>query len=206
MRPDGLLESALRLLGPGTSLHGSLRNSGWYVGPDIPSKKLAGAREGFAPYDPAQESAVLLYDGTIFGSAKRGLLLTTGALYWSITSADDGFSEVRSHLALGAIKHLALDAERVCLNGEPIGAIIKPDLKEARVLGAFFAEVVGADAWSDAGLAPALSPVAKVQAAPARQSADEVFQAIRGLKALRDEGALSEAEYTAKKQELLQRL
>lgn len=206
MRPDTLLDAALRWLGPGTSLHGSLRNSGWYVGSDIPPKKLAGAREGFAPTDEARETPVLLYDGTVFGSAKRGLLLTTTALYWLITSAEDGFSEVRGRLPLGAIKQIGLEGATVVVNAEAIGTIVEPDRQEARVLQAFLDEAQSADAGLDAGLAPSLSPVRRAEGGPARQAPEEVFQAIRGLKALRDEGALSEAEYLAKKQELLQRI
>lgn len=206
MRPEPLLDAATRLLGPGSPLHGSLRNSGWYVGPDIPARKLAGAREGFAPPGEPHEEPLVLYDGTVFGSAKRGLLLTDRALYWSITSAEDGFSEVKGRLALGAIKRLGLDGERVLVNEEAIGTIVKPDRKEERVLAAFFAEIGAGDAHADAGLAPALSPVARAATQPLRQPADEVFAAIRGLKALYEEGALTEAEYSAKKQELLQRI
>ena len=206
MRPDDLLGAAMRWLGPGTPLHGSLRNSGWYVGADIPPKKLAGAREGFASLEPGVETPVVLYDGTVFGSAKRGLLLTNLALHWSITSAEDGFSEVRGRLPLGAIKQLAIEQTRILVNLDPIGTIVEPDRKEARALQAFFDEIQAADAGALAGDAPALSPVARRATAPLRPDAEEVFAAIRGLKALRDEGALSEAEYAAKKAELLQRI
>lgn len=213
MNADLMLETANRLLGPGTPLHGSLRNSGWYVGADIPAKKLAGAREGFAPFDEGREDPVVLYDGTVFGSAKRGVLFTTRALYWSITSAEDGFSEVKGRLPLGAIKRLGLDGERLMVNEEAIGTIVKPDRKEARAILSFFEGLAALATSEEAGLAPALAPMARAEAGapragtgPLRQAPDEVFAAIRGLKALYEEGALTEAEYVAKKQELLQRI
>lgn len=208
MRPDALLDAALRRLGPGTPLHGSLRNSGWYVGADIPPKKVAGAREGYAPFDEAAEVPVVLYDATIFGGAKRGLLLTTGALYWHITSAEDGFSDVRGRMPLGAIKHLALDGPRLALNAEVIGTVVEQDRKETRVLNAFFDELHAAEAGPEVGLAPALSPVGRLQpgSGPLREDPEAIFAAIRGLKALRDEGALTALEFEAKKQELLQRI
>lgn len=201
-----MLETANRLLGPGTPLHGSLRNAGWYVGAEIPAKKLAGAREGFAPFDEGREEPVVLYDGTVFGSAKRGLLFTSGALYWSITSAEDGFSEVKGRMPFGAIKRLGLDGERILVNEEAIGTIVRPDRKEARAILSFFEGLAAITTSEEAGLAPALAPMGRLDTGPLRQAPDEVFAAIRGLKELYEEGALTEAEYVAKKQELLQRI
>ena len=54
-----------------------------YVHPEIPPKKLQNARNVFAPV--ADREAVLgLADGTVFGSAKEGLVLTVRRLYWTV--------------------------------------------------------------------------------------------------------------------------
>ena len=47
----------------------------------IPPKKLKNAISTYAA-DVSPEDVLLLYDNTVFGSAKDGLLLTAEAVYW----------------------------------------------------------------------------------------------------------------------------
>lgn len=53
----------------------------------IPPKKLKNAISTYAP-QVSPEDVLLLYDGTVFGSAKDGLLLTAEAVYWRTGSSD----------------------------------------------------------------------------------------------------------------------
>jgi hypothetical protein len=204
VRADLLLDVALRTMGPGTPVHGSLRNAGWFVGEDIPAGKLQRAREAYAPYDAGRETPVVLYDLTVFGSAKRGLLLTTGALYYAMTSAVDGFSEVTGRLALTTIRRLEMVDAELHVNAEAVGRLIRPDREDGEALGAFFRQMEEAAS----GLAPAIAghdggPVTRILTA---EAADAIFAAIRGLKRLYDEDAITHDEFQAKKQDLLGRL
>jgi len=47
----------------------------------IPAKKLKNAKSSYAPSMGSDETLVMLYDSTVFGSAKDGILLTSKRLY-----------------------------------------------------------------------------------------------------------------------------
>jgi hypothetical protein len=52
-----------------------------FVGDTIPLKKLDNAIKKYAP-NVSPKNVYLLYDNTIFGSAKEGVLLTNDGVYW----------------------------------------------------------------------------------------------------------------------------
>ena len=53
-----------------------------WVHPSIPAKKLANTRKVHTAHLPANEQVLALYDGTAFGSATDGFILTTKRIYW----------------------------------------------------------------------------------------------------------------------------
>lgn len=53
-----------------------------YVQPSIPAKKEANARKVHAAHLPAAERVIGLYDGTAFGSAKDGFVVTSKRICW----------------------------------------------------------------------------------------------------------------------------
>ncbi len=55
-------------------------------------ERLAGARSRWAPYDPASERPLMLYDTTSWGKGKFGLLITDKAVYggWGMFKAQPG--------------------------------------------------------------------------------------------------------------------
>lgn len=54
-------------------------NAGWYRGPGIPPKKLKNAIKTYGG-EISQETVLALGDGTVFGSAKEGILITESTL------------------------------------------------------------------------------------------------------------------------------
>ncbi|WP_043931127.1 GYF domain-containing protein [Bacillus sp. EB01] len=52
----------------------------YYVAELIPAKKLEAARENYSI--PDSDEVIALVDATVFGSAKNGLAICTGGLYW----------------------------------------------------------------------------------------------------------------------------
>jgi len=62
-----------------------------YVHPSIPEKKLAGARKVHAANIPPQETILALYDGTAFGSATDGFVLTSRRIAWKNQMEDPRF-------------------------------------------------------------------------------------------------------------------
>jgi hypothetical protein len=61
------------------------RSSSIYYAPEIPPAKEAGARRAYATRLPESEAALVLYDGTIFGSAENGFLATVRRIAWKNT-------------------------------------------------------------------------------------------------------------------------
>ena len=53
-----------------------------YLAPHIPAKKEANARKVHASHIPPDDPILVLYDDTVFGSAKVGYLMTPRGLYW----------------------------------------------------------------------------------------------------------------------------
>ena len=57
-----------------------LSDTDFYLAPNIPSAKLANARNTYAPYVNRQD-VLALYDDTVFGGAREGLILTKDCIY-----------------------------------------------------------------------------------------------------------------------------
>ena len=60
-----------------------------YLGGAIPPEKASAATKAYAS-GVSQDAIMLLYDNTVFGGAKDGLLLTVDAIYWRNSFADLG--------------------------------------------------------------------------------------------------------------------
>jgi hypothetical protein len=90
--PLGLIEEIQKTLAGFT-------DSSLFVG-TIPTKKLKNAISTYAT-DVPPEDVLLLFDNTVFGSAKDGLLLTADAVYWHDGDADRlRYAEIRKVDAL----------------------------------------------------------------------------------------------------------
>lgn len=66
---------------------------GVYTTPSIPPKKLANALTIHTATLPSGEPVLVLYDDTVFGSAKDGFLLTSRGIYWRNLGEDPRFIE-----------------------------------------------------------------------------------------------------------------
>ncbi len=64
-----------------------------WIHPSIPEKKLANARKIHAPHLPAGETILALYDGTAFGSATEGFILTCRRVCFKNTMEGPQFKE-----------------------------------------------------------------------------------------------------------------
>lgn len=62
-----------------------------FVHPSIPEKKLANARKVHAANIPPQETILALYDGTAFGSATDGFVITSRRIAWKNQLEDPRF-------------------------------------------------------------------------------------------------------------------
>lgn len=184
---------AEEIFGPASPRHREFVAAGYHLAPDIPEKKLVGACEAYARLDFREETPLVLMDDTVFGSGKRGFVITTRAFHYNVTNPADGFGDLRGQLALDAIRAFRLIGDGIWVNGQKLGSFHHPP--EGVVLGLerFFAQVRG--------------EIAQPEGGPARAtSRDEIMETLRQLKALADDGVLSEAEFAAKKRELLDRL
>lgn len=89
-----------------------------YIGDAIPPAKLANALTSYAPR-VSRADVLLLYDNTVFGGSKDGLLLTGSAVHWHNMSEEARqclYSEIES------VEHEAVPTggTRLLVNGEGI--------------------------------------------------------------------------------------
>ncbi len=128
LAPSDLIHLARQYLGPEPSVH---------FAPDIPPHKEEGARGVHRSYLPATEPIVVLYDGTLFGSAENGFVLTPERICWknllehsrqvswadldpttvsaekdAIAIARGGVSQVDPELAAGTVRLILAMMER----------------------------------------------------------------------------------------------
>lgn len=195
METQEILDIAEACFGRAANPQADFMVYGFHVAPAIPDKKLVKACEEYARFDFMAESPVLLYDGTVFGSGKRGFLVTSRAIYFNVTSALDGISLTKGRMALIALRQFRLIGEALYLNHEKIGTIVAQPEVVVLALERFFHLVAGAT-----------SEEISIASTPAASTPDTIFEAIRQLKNLLDGGALTPEEFAAKKQELLARL
>ena len=168
---------------------------GYYLMPDVPAAKLAGAMTSYARFDLMAEEPVLLHDDTVFGSGKRGFLVTTRALHYCLTHPQDGYSDLKGHLPLDAITGLRMVGGSLYVNDEKLGTLTQPPEAAVLALEAFFARLANAD-----------DPGAGTPNGPRAVTREAVVATLRELKVLADEGVLTADEFSAKKAELLARL
>lgn len=185
---DTIIDLARTCFGQATGV--DLTVFGYHLAPHIPDRKLVQACESYARLDFNAEEPVLLYDATVFGSGRRGFLLTTKYWHFNLTSPIDGYSPTTGQVPLATIREFRFVGESLYINGERVGSTAAQAERAVLALEQFFAMLRG-----DA--APASAP----GSAP-----PDVFETIRKLKELADVGALTPEEFTAKKQELLARL
>lgn len=187
MQADGptIFELAERCFGPVSGA--DLAVYGYFLAPNIPERKLVNAVETYARLDFTTEAPVVLYDATVFGSGKRGFLVTTRYVHYHLTSPLDGLSAVRGRLPLGAVKEIRFVGESLYVNGERLGAAAAQAEASVLAVERFFAAVVE-------------------HQRPAANQAQDILATIQRLKELVDLGAITGAEFEKKKQELLARL
>lgn len=162
----------------------SINDDKIFFHPHIPPKKLANAVSEFGSDDDLDD-ALALIDSTTFGSAKDGLLLTRSALHVH------NMLETPFHVLLSDIKDVQFQGgllESVMkINGTYVFRTNMP--KKSHV--ALFAEML-----------TAIVDTVKRHAAKAAPS-QRAKESLRALKELFDEGLLTEAEYTLKRQILV---
>ena len=193
--PERIQSIAEDTFGPRSPHHREFVAAGYHLAPDIPDKKLVGACEAYARVDFRDEAPLVLMDDTVFGSGKRGFVITTRALHYNLTNPVDGYSDHRGRVGFEAIREFRLIGDAIWVNGQKLGSFHHPP--EGVVLGleAFFRQVRGGE-----------EPQAQASAPARAATRAEILETLRALKALAADGVLTEDEFAAKKAELLERL
>jgi len=99
----------------------------FYLGEEAPAKKINGAIESYAP-QITPKMVLLLYDDTVFGSAKEGFLLTPSNIHWrntgegpkamKFTSIEE--MTVKESCSIFKLAELQLNGETVDVNGSSV--------------------------------------------------------------------------------------
>lgn len=152
--------------------------------PHIPPKKLANAVSEFGGSDDVDE-VLALVDNTVFGNAKDGLLLTRSAVHVH------NMMETPFHVLLGDIKDVQFQEGLLeCVFKINDTYIFRSNMAK-KSNAALFAEMLTAIVDTVKRHAANTAPTQRAK------------EALRALKELFDEGLLTEAEYTQKRQILV---
>lgn len=96
----------------------------FFFKPNIPHKKLGKALKAYGGTDPSSaEDVLFLYDNTVFGGAKHGLMLTAEVLY----AGDFGTKE---QIRLGDVLTVQLQRRDLIVNGKRFLSLILGDQEE----------------------------------------------------------------------------
>ncbi len=162
----------------------SINDDKIFVHPHIPPKKLTNAVSEFGGND-GMADVLALIDNTVFGNAKDGLLLTRSALHVH------NMLEAPFHLLLSDIKDVQFQGGRLesvlTINGTYVFRSNVPKSSNVALFAEMLTAIVDIVKWHASNASPS-------------QRAKE---SLRELKELFDEGLLTEAEYTQKRQFLV---
>ncbi len=119
-----------------------------FVVPRIPRRKLARARRRFI--DPQDGDVVLvLYDDTVFGSAKSGFAITDKALVYNLPLSATETSKIKSAFKLEDIQTIDFDKHfltcDVIVNGRQLFNATSLSRKDAMALQRFFDHMLAND-------------------------------------------------------------
>ena len=112
-----------------------------FVTPRIPAKKLRGARNSFVDRQDG-DGVLVLYDETVFGSAKVGFAITNKALVYNLAQSGTEPTKIKAAFRLRDIRtiefkklHFGCD---VIVNGEQLFNATSLNGKDARALQELF--------------------------------------------------------------------
>ncbi len=94
-----------------------------WVHPAIPEDKLANARASFGTLMLGHEIVIALYDGTVFGSSKRGFAVTSRGIYWK-NFASDPASLRWADIDAGAV---AVERDTLVLGSSRVETLLRQD-------------------------------------------------------------------------------
>lgn len=119
---------------------------GILYGKKLIPKKIKNIRKKYAAYDVDSEVPILIFDDTVFGSARRGFLLTNRALYYHLFPVKNGLP-IKGSIRLSSITEVQIEClektSNLTVNNERIAHLSAFSLKlpyvlEANVLNELF--------------------------------------------------------------------
>lgn len=96
-----------------------------YFYPNIPAKKLAGARSSYV-FEPMEEDILILIDDTVFGSAKDGAVVTSDRLFIK------GKFDAITVFQLSDVNQLACEDNEITVNRRRVGSLSLVGKMESR--------------------------------------------------------------------------
>jgi hypothetical protein len=176
-----------------------------FYGPFIPDNKLSTARQAYASFSPREESPILLYDDTVFGTGKTGFLITNEKFYYSM-SAGYGGSDTEGSFELSDIHSFHVQVNKmssdIFVNDKKLGNVTQINRAEALVVEDFF-DLIRSDAFQSANEQVAAANDSSVSIT---NNETDIMGKIKQLKELLDMEAITQEEFVAKKKDLLSRL
>ena len=166
-----------------------------YFAPDIKKKKMRKAIKSYAQgVEP--EDILMLIDNTVFGSAKKGLLLTSESLYGYSMFSDPKKIDLRE---IETVIFDPLDLSALKVNGKDFFQPTGPQEKSMLLVAEMLRDACGL-------MDPVDVDSSGECAVPAAPPEKDPVEMLKDLKDLHDSGILSDAEYEEKRQPYLDQL
>ena len=141
MEPKSIIEFAEKYFTKMCSTGTQWSFSAMFYRNHIPNEKLVNARKTYADLSSDEESVLLLLDDTVFGSAKKGFVMTESNIYYSMDDTYGG-KTVKGVLSLDSLEAIAFEKRKmsvdIIINGERFANITQLGDNERQILGEFF--------------------------------------------------------------------
>ncbi|MBR2215543.1 MAG: hypothetical protein IJ849_07275 [Selenomonadaceae bacterium] len=155
--------------------HFAFRSRVYYVTDDKADKKFANATSSFAKL-AAGELPIVLYDSTVFGSSKDGLLMSTRGIHQRTMYEDPQFFPYERVLSITALSEKGKVGDNIYINGKKINAVGIDDTEKFVAMMKFVMNYLAEAAKflppEQKELPPALAP-ANVQSEPPKPAKQE---------------------------------
>ena len=134
--------------------HSGIRWSslGIYYRNSIPDRKLLNAKKKYAKFNSDDESALLLVDDSLLGSARKGFVMTESNIYYSLGNQDNealSSGSVRGALSLNNVKTIIFREKMLTttlvVNGAPFANLTYISRDEINILNDFFNKLFSND-------------------------------------------------------------
>jgi len=152
MKPEQIIEFAEDYFSAICHFGTRCTSLGIYFRNSIPDRKLLSAKRKYAKFNSDEESALLLIDDSLWGTARKGFVMTESYIYYSLVNQDNDTiisGVANGALSLAKVKSIILEEKilttNIVVNGAVFANINYISRNEINILNDFFSKLFSSD-------------------------------------------------------------